>query len=621
MATLLPEGKQSFTNSAGAPLVGGKVYTYDAGTTNPRATYQDAAGTTPNTNPILLDARGEATIFWNGSYKVILKDASDSLIWSIDQVQDPQSYSNSLDVLLRADLATQNSAPKGAGQVGYGVAVPYSANSVGSSLNRVITPLNYSGNGLQSAIDFANSLGGAQVHIPHGTFVLTTGLTLYANVELVGRGTGTVLTFGDGVTAITATGTAGTRLAGAAVRNLRIQKTGGTTGHHLIATLCDRMVIDGVIFDGGLGANPCYAKFNGCRWLNMCYSHGINGGSILLDSDDGTTTGNWGEGNALIGCTVNGAKQGFDVIYQRGARLNACAGMNMNGTFGCGFVIEYENVDVVLTSCLGYGNVRDGFYVEGNVAFGCKDIQFIGCFGYSNGEAGLNLDANFKDVQILGGSYHSNTSAFGAGTGRGIMGAGSQYVTLNGVTIRDNVGDGVWYTDAFYLKLDTCSIRDNGGWGVNLQGTRSNVKFRGLDFTSNTSGSVNNWTYIGGNEWDGGPMESFTPTFYKSNEITTFTFTTVIFAFRRVNGMVEYEGYLDTPSSALDGYTFFSVPVVGSWPDNSGGGNASRPRGWAQMNTTGVKCIDGAFANDKLRISTTAAVDTNIKLNGRYEVV
>jgi hypothetical protein len=86
MATLLPEGKQSFNNSAGAPLVGGKVYTYDAGTSTPRTTYADAAGTVPNTNPVILDTRGEATIFWSGAYKVVLKDAADVTIWTVDNI-------------------------------------------------------------------------------------------------------------------------------------------------------------------------------------------------------------------------------------------------------------------------------------------------------------------------------------------------------------------------------------------------------------------------------------------------------------------------------------------------------------------------------------------------------
>lgn len=88
MATLLPEGKQSFTDDAGNPLVGGKLYTYDAGTNTPRPTFVDATGTIPNTNPVILNARGEATVFWDGSYKAVLKDANDVTIWTVDNVRD-----------------------------------------------------------------------------------------------------------------------------------------------------------------------------------------------------------------------------------------------------------------------------------------------------------------------------------------------------------------------------------------------------------------------------------------------------------------------------------------------------------------------------------------------------
>jgi hypothetical protein len=42
----------------------------------------------PNTNPVILDARGEAVIFWTGVYKVVLKDASDVTIWSVDNIMD-----------------------------------------------------------------------------------------------------------------------------------------------------------------------------------------------------------------------------------------------------------------------------------------------------------------------------------------------------------------------------------------------------------------------------------------------------------------------------------------------------------------------------------------------------
>jgi hypothetical protein len=85
MANLLPEGRQSFETAAGIPLVGGKVYTYDAGTLTPRLTYAD---------PVILDSRGEATIFWSGGYKVILKDSLDNTIWTVDQILQGGSFGN-----------------------------------------------------------------------------------------------------------------------------------------------------------------------------------------------------------------------------------------------------------------------------------------------------------------------------------------------------------------------------------------------------------------------------------------------------------------------------------------------------------------------------------------------
>lgn len=83
-AVLLPNAKAAFIAASGAPAVGYKVKTYDAGTLTPRPTYLDAAGVGSNTNPIILDARGEAVIYWSGSYKVILTDPNDVVIWTAD---------------------------------------------------------------------------------------------------------------------------------------------------------------------------------------------------------------------------------------------------------------------------------------------------------------------------------------------------------------------------------------------------------------------------------------------------------------------------------------------------------------------------------------------------------
>ncbi|RPJ33060.1 MAG: hypothetical protein EHM17_00245 [Verrucomicrobiaceae bacterium] len=87
MTTLTPTPKQQFLDANGNPLSGGKVYTYAAGTTTPLTTYTDESGTTPNTNPVILDSRGEAGI-WLGvaSYKLKLTTSTDVEIWTVDNI-------------------------------------------------------------------------------------------------------------------------------------------------------------------------------------------------------------------------------------------------------------------------------------------------------------------------------------------------------------------------------------------------------------------------------------------------------------------------------------------------------------------------------------------------------
>jgi hypothetical protein len=99
MAIVIPEGKQSYSNDAGIPLVGGRLYTYDAGTTTLKDTWSDAAQSALNTNPIILDARGEATVFWSGAYKVELRTAANAVIWTVDNVNSDDGASTGVSVL------------------------------------------------------------------------------------------------------------------------------------------------------------------------------------------------------------------------------------------------------------------------------------------------------------------------------------------------------------------------------------------------------------------------------------------------------------------------------------------------------------------------------------------
>lgn len=115
MASLMPMPRQAFffVDPSGRlqPLVGGKLYTYEAGTSTPKATYTTQAGDVPNANPVILDARGEAGVWLGtGAYKIVLTDENDVTIYTEDAVSTG---------VTEADLADTTDTTKGAALVGF----------------------------------------------------------------------------------------------------------------------------------------------------------------------------------------------------------------------------------------------------------------------------------------------------------------------------------------------------------------------------------------------------------------------------------------------------------------------------------------------------------------------
>jgi hypothetical protein len=89
--------KQQFLDNNGRPLVSGKLFTYQAGTSTKQTTYKSSSGLSSNTNPIILDYRGECDLWIppNVSYKYVLAPASDTdppanPIWTVDNVVSSQ---------------------------------------------------------------------------------------------------------------------------------------------------------------------------------------------------------------------------------------------------------------------------------------------------------------------------------------------------------------------------------------------------------------------------------------------------------------------------------------------------------------------------------------------------
>jgi hypothetical protein len=85
--TLAPYSFPQAFDDNGNPLDGGRLYTYQAGTSTPTTTWHDADLTIPNPNPITLTGGGRFKIYLGPfSYKFVLTDADGAVIDTTDPV-------------------------------------------------------------------------------------------------------------------------------------------------------------------------------------------------------------------------------------------------------------------------------------------------------------------------------------------------------------------------------------------------------------------------------------------------------------------------------------------------------------------------------------------------------
>lgn len=171
----------------GIPMVGGTLTAYIAGSTTPTNTWQDAAMTVANTNPVTLDARGECVLWLDPAivYKFILKNAQGVVQWTQDNISNPAA--------LRLDLAAATGATLvGFQQLGTGATLRNARDKLRESVS--VMDFGAAGDGVnddrpafQRAVDYLATRGIS------GTLLIPTPSVAYAFKSAHASGHGLVL--------------------------------------------------------------------------------------------------------------------------------------------------------------------------------------------------------------------------------------------------------------------------------------------------------------------------------------------------------------------------------------------------------------------------------------------
>ena len=228
-----PQPKLQFLDNNGVPLSGGKVYTYTAGTTTPLTTYTDYTGSTANSNPVILDSRGECSI-WLGtsSYKFKLTTSTDVEVWTVDNISVLTSSANITFVESGTGAVTETVQDK----LRLGYVYPEDFGAAGDGTTNDTTAL-------QNAINT-----GRDVYLAAGkTYLHTVALSVTTSNQWFG-GPGILKTSG-GINSVNVGGSSkGVKLS------LNFNSPGQTTGYAIYISNADRVTIERAYLYDAFGA-------------------------------------------------------------------------------------------------------------------------------------------------------------------------------------------------------------------------------------------------------------------------------------------------------------------------------------------------------------------------------
>ncbi len=447
---------KAFDNN-GLPLANGMLYSYIAGTTTPQATYTDSTGSTPNANPVVLNARGEANVWLNPTqgYKLVLTDSLGNQIWSVDGIIGPVNINQSL--IPAADntyslgsttaawaqlyLGANHAPALNGGIIGYW---PQTAAELAAG----VTPTNYAyGPG------YSERYGADATGATDSTMALQNALNANADVDLTPNGTFSVspqnVNNPDGGNGVCLVINSGNKLH---MHGATVQQKAGTTGSGCV--IGNTAALTGVVVEGGTvdgnSANTtgnmnavCLFNATDCEIRNVT---AINARWIGIGfRNPGSPAISYGR-NVIRDCTVNGSLY-IGIQCNRPMLGIAVLDNIVVGTGDNAIDIEGNNT----AGDPGYG---ERVLVRGNSCYSFKS----GVFLESVGEA------------IIDGNTLQNFNAPGIYLNRTNSGALSVLVTNNRIVdgagqagVYVNNSSGKVYIGGNYFRALANSIFGNAG--------------------------------------------------------------------------------------------------------------------------------------------------------------
>lgn len=440
LSMLAGAGWQFFDND-GVVLSGGKLYTYQAGTTTPAVTYTTSAGNIQNSNPIILNAYGrlpqEVWLTSTDSYKFVLNTSADTLLWTHDNIYGAATPSQITDLL--ADLASTTNNSKGDALIGFkqstntGFLTGAVGKTVSQKFQEMVSVKDFGAVGdgttddtsaVNLAIAWLNSANGLGITFPPGSYVCgilnaitSSNATIVGNSAVVLSKPNTLVSnnqsmftvSGNGFTATgvvfngnqanygSGTGCQLFTLSGSGHKLHRCQFI-NSPGRGAILNCSESEFVDcNFNNNANLGHESVaasYLKFIGCTWnVNGCGFQQTR----TVPADNGSF--------AAFGHALRYRSHHIEFIDCE-AKLNGRDGMYCGE--GC-YSIKYQ-------ACLAWANNDGGFTLNADfLGTGlpgdgepCYDVEYVDCEAYDNYNSGLFTTASITNLSVIGGRYYNN---------------------------------------------------------------------------------------------------------------------------------------------------------------------------------------------------------------------